>query len=101
MVCVTNRDACLRAPFPLKPRRVPTLVPVRGATGTNALRGRERMTCFLLVIYAEIMVQAGAIGNVEFNHCSRNSNKVAHVIVRKCFNSRSSCNWVDEPLALL
>jgi hypothetical protein len=43
---------------------------------------------------------AGLIGEVEFNHCGRELNKVAYDIARDSFLSKTNYNWVDEhPLA--
>jgi hypothetical protein len=41
-----------------------------------------------------------SIGSVSFTHCLREANSVTHRLVRECFNSKSSRNWVDEPEAL-
>ena len=37
-----------------------------------------------------------SIGKVEFKHCPREANQVAHVIARNSFDLRLSCNWVDD-----
>src|SRR3954468_5235706 len=62
---LTNRDPCPLAPCPLQPGRVPALVPVGGATGTNAPRGRERMALFPLVFNNP---RAVSPGNAVFFH---------------------------------
>jgi hypothetical protein len=36
------------------------------------------------------------IEKVEFTHCSRDVNMVAHEIARSWLISKISCNWVDE-----
>jgi hypothetical protein len=41
------------------------------------------------------------IGNVQFKYCSREANGVADELVRFCFSSKNSCNWVDEPPSFL
>jgi hypothetical protein len=50
-----------------------------------------------VAIHADILVQAGGIGKVEFMHCGRDANKAAHEIARNRLNSSISCNWVVEP----
>jgi hypothetical protein len=52
-------------------------------------------------IYADIMAKAGLIGKVEFSHRGREINMVAHGLARVCFNSRISCNWVEESPSFL
>jgi ribonuclease HI len=59
--------------------------------------GAERIWSEATAIFAEIMAVAGSIGMVEFNHCTRDMNRVAHDIARFSFSSRADCNWVDEP----
>jgi ribonuclease HI len=63
--------------------------------------GTERIWNDATAIYAEILECAGSIGVVEFMHCRRETNKVAHDIARHCFRSRISCTWVDEPPSFL
>jgi hypothetical protein len=48
-------------------------------------------------IYSNIFYQAASIGTVEFSHCTRDTNIVAHDLARDSFISRSCCNWVDDP----
>jgi hypothetical protein len=47
------------------------------------------------------MEVAGSIGVVEFVHCRREMNRVAHDIARHSYNLNSRCNWVDEPPSFL
>jgi ribonuclease HI len=63
--------------------------------------GNERFWNEATAIYADIVTQAGYIGNVEFKKCGRDMNKVAHEIAWECFSTRLSCNWVDEPPSFL
>jgi hypothetical protein len=58
--------------------------------------GDERIWNDATTIYAEIMTTAGNIGEVEFLHCNRELNNVAHLIARESVRSRTSCIWVDE-----
>jgi hypothetical protein len=44
---------------------------------------------------------AGSIGTVEYSHYRRKINKVAHDTARFCLESRTDCNWVDEPPSFL
>jgi len=39
--------------------------------------------------------------DVSIEHCHRDANRVAHEIARRCFISRQSCIWVDEPPSFL
>jgi hypothetical protein len=48
-------------------------------------------------IFTECMASVAAIGKVEFKHCPREINVVAHTLARYCFESKIFCNWVDEP----
>jgi hypothetical protein len=49
-------------------------------------------------IYAECVDSISVIiGKVTFKHCSRETNKVAHYLARFSFDSKNSCNRVDEP----
>jgi ribonuclease HI len=59
--------------------------------------GQERMWNEATAVYADCLENAGIIGKVEFTHCSRDVNMVAHEIARSCLISKISCNWVDEP----
>jgi hypothetical protein len=43
-------------------------------------------------VYAEIVTCARATGKVEFNHCERDLNMVAHSLAREYFISKVSCN---------
>lgn len=67
----------------------------------NLCSGNERIWNMATAVYADIIMKAGVIGDVEFNHCGRDNNKVAHSLARECFNSKLSCNWVDEPPSFL
>jgi hypothetical protein len=62
--------------------------------------GQEWMWNEATAVYADCLTSAGIIGKVEFTHCLREVNEVAHQIARCCFDSKNSCNWVDEPLVL-
>jgi ribonuclease HI len=63
--------------------------------------GEERIWNEATAVYADILNQASMIGNVEFTHCGRDINSVAHEIARECSVSQISCNWVDEPPSFL
>jgi ribonuclease HI len=54
--------------------------------------GEEEIWNEATAIYAEIMLVAGSIGVVEFGHCRREMNKVAHDIARHSYNLNSGCN---------
>jgi ribonuclease HI len=75
--------------------------------GSNSLEviqycsGAERIWNDATAIYAEIISVAGGIGTVEYSHCRREINKVAHDTARFCIESRTDCNWVDEPPSFL
>jgi ribonuclease HI len=59
--------------------------------------GAERIWNEAIAIYADILTQVGFIGNVEFMHTGRDTNAAAHELARNCFDTNSSCIWVDEP----
>jgi hypothetical protein len=59
--------------------------------------GEERMWNEATAIYANCLSTAGSIGKVDFVYCLRDCKKAAHSIARYCFNSKISCNWVDDP----
>jgi ribonuclease HI len=63
----------------------------------NLCSGEDRIWNEATAVYADILSCVGAIGKVEFIHCVRDLNKVAHSLARDCYNSRVTCNWVDEP----
>jgi ribonuclease HI len=63
--------------------------------------GEARIWNEATAIYADIMAKAGLIAKVEFTYCRREINTVAHGLARDCFNSRISCNWVEEPPSFL
>jgi ribonuclease HI len=63
--------------------------------------GEERIWNEAMAVYADILNQASMIGNVEFTHCGRDINSVAHEIARECSLSQIFCNWVDEPPSFL
>jgi ribonuclease HI len=48
-------------------------------------------------IFADCVDLAALIGGVQFQYCPREANEAAHDLVRACFSSKVSCNWVDEP----
>ena len=48
-------------------------------------------------IFADCVDLVATIGRVNFQHCLRGANEVAHELARSCFSERISCNWVDEP----
>jgi ribonuclease HI len=48
-------------------------------------------------VYADCVDLATLIGQVSFNQCVREANKLAHVIARECFISKFSCTWDDDP----
>jgi ribonuclease HI len=59
--------------------------------------GENRMWNEASAIYSDILAQAANIGTVEFSHCRRDTNTVAHDLARDSFISRSCCNWIDDP----
>jgi ribonuclease HI len=60
-------------------------------------KGENRMWNEATAIYSDILAQAASIGSVDFSHCRRDTNTVAHDLARDSFISRSSCIWVDDP----
>jgi ribonuclease HI len=67
----------------------------------NLCSGADRIWNDATAIYADIFSQAVSIGKIEFMHCGRDTNKVAHELARSCFMSSTGCNWVDEPPSFL
>jgi ribonuclease HI len=67
----------------------------------NLCTGVDRIWKDATVICANIFIQAANIGKVEFMHCRRDINKVAHELARSYFMSSTGCNWVDEPPSFL
>jgi ribonuclease HI len=63
----------------------------------NLCSGTDQIWSDAVAIYADILVQARGIGKVEFMHCRRDANKVAHEIAKNCLSSSTSCSWVTEP----
>jgi hypothetical protein len=49
-------------------------------------------------VYAEIVTYAGATGKVEFNHCERDLNMVAHSLARECFISKEQSLFLPPKL---
>jgi ribonuclease HI len=52
-------------------------------------------------VYADCITITSMIGKVEYKHCLRETNEVAHLIARNSFISHISCIWVGEPPSLL
>ena len=48
-------------------------------------------------VLADCFVIAGGIGNISFQHCPRETNKVAHNLARLCFVSDVIINWEGNP----
>jgi len=48
-------------------------------------------------IYEECVQLWQEFTSISIEHCNREINKVAHEIARVAFQSKLSCNWVDEP----
>jgi ribonuclease HI len=59
--------------------------------------GDERIWNDATAIYAQIITIASSIGEVEFLHCNRELNSIAHLIASNSLSSRTSCSWVEEP----
>jgi hypothetical protein len=54
-----------------------------------------------LAVFADCVDSVATIGEVSFNFCPREANKVAHELARFGFHNSLSCNWVDEPPRIL
>jgi hypothetical protein len=83
----------LYKPLHLEAQQVSTRIEVR----RHQCSGEERIWNEATTVYADILEQASQIGKVEFTHCGRDLNSVAHELARFCFSSGNSCIWVDEP----
>jgi hypothetical protein len=67
----------------------------------NLCSGDDRIWGPTTAIYVNCFVSVGRIGTVEFAHCPREANKVAHEIANESFISNNSCNGIDDPPAFL
>ena len=63
----------------------------------NACVGHDRIWSETSAIYADCFILAGMIGSVEFMHCVRETNEVAHSLAKYAYDSNISCNWADDP----
>jgi hypothetical protein len=63
----------------------------------SACNGEDFWWSSSAAIFAECMACVAAIEKVEFKHCPRGINVVAHTLARYCFESKNSYNLVDEP----
>ena len=48
-------------------------------------------------IMADCFIIAGGLGNISFKHCPRETNKVAHNLARKCYDSDVIFIWEGDP----
>ena len=51
-------------------------------------------------IFHDCLILSSGFMRVEFEHCQREANLVAHEIVRHSFHNSLSCTWDDDPLVL-
>ena len=63
----------------------------------NACSGHDRIWNGATTVYAECFIMAGMIGSVQFLHCNREANEVAHTLAKFAYDRNESCTWVDEP----
>ena len=48
------------------------------------------------VVYADCVDLVTEIVTVQFSHCLREANDVAHEIAKHSYENHLSCNWVDD-----
>jgi ribonuclease HI len=63
----------------------------------NACNGDEAWWGEESAIFADCVDLASHIERVEYGHCHREANEVAHELARACYADRNSCNWLVEP----
>lgn len=63
----------------------------------NACTGTNSWWIEAAAIYADWLDLIVEIGNIHFKHCLCEANCTAHEIARFSFESKISCNWLDEP----
>jgi ribonuclease HI len=63
----------------------------------NACNGDEVWWGEESAIFADYIDLASHIDGVEYRHCYREANEVAHELARNCFTDRNSCNLLIEP----
>jgi ribonuclease HI len=68
---------------------------VEACTGNEAWWGESS------AIFADCVDISSFIDDVSFKHCPREANEAAHEVSRVCFDSKNSCNWIDNPPSFL
>ena len=63
----------------------------------NFCVGQERWWDPAAAIFASCIDEAAMTGKVDFLHCLREANGVAHELADFCFKSIIDCNWLDDP----
>lgn len=63
----------------------------------NACAGQDTTWSETTTVYLECFSTKGMIGSVDFLHCIRKANEVAHVLAKFAYDNKLACNWVDEP----
>ena len=63
----------------------------------NFCTGQSQWWDVAAAIFSECVDLATSIGTVNYKHCKRNANVVAHKLVSYSFCNRTSVSWVDEP----
>ena len=64
----------------------------------QACSGGDMWWTELAAIYADCVDLANSIGNINFLHCRREANGVAHELAKFSFINKSLCIWDDDPL---
>jgi ribonuclease HI len=65
----------------------------------NACSGEDTWWMESVAIYADYVDASTIIGNVTYQFCPREANKIADDIARFCFQNKITCTWDDDPLA--
>jgi ribonuclease HI len=67
----------------------------------EACNGSDRWWSESSAILADCVDFASSIGNVTYQFCPREANKVADDIARFCFQNKITCTWDDDPPSFL
>ena len=62
----------------------------------NACAGYDRIWNKASAIYADCFIMAGMIGRVDFLHCVRETNEVAHSLAKFAYENDTSISWFEE-----
>jgi ribonuclease HI len=67
----------------------------------QACTGQETWWTEPAAIFADCVDLASLIDGINFRHCPREVNRVAHVLARESFRNKITCTWDDDPPSFL